>query len=56
MSAQQFIAPELRVQKWIDGQGQERESLKLAELGDGYKLSFALRPLVRAVIRAVFQP
>lgn len=43
MSAQQFIAPELRVQKWIDGQGQERESLKLAELGDGYKIIFCFK-------------
>ena len=33
-----FHAPELRVAKWIDAQGQARAPLTLAELGDGYKV------------------
>jgi thiol-disulfide isomerase/thioredoxin len=33
-------APELRVPYWINPDGKERPKLKLAELGDGYKVMF----------------
>lgn len=36
-------APELRVPHWIDENGAEREPLKLADLGDGYKLIYCFQ-------------
>lgn len=33
-------APELRVSQWIDGNGQVRDPLKLAEIGPDYKILF----------------
>ncbi|HEY4318837.1 MAG TPA: TlpA family protein disulfide reductase [Herbaspirillum sp.] len=33
-------APELRASYWIDADGKERPELKLAELGEGYKVLF----------------
>ena len=38
-----FHAPELRVAKWIDAQGQARAPLTLAELGDGYKVIYCFQ-------------
>lgn len=36
-------APELRVPFWIDANGNERDALKLADLGTGYKVIFAFK-------------
>jgi hypothetical protein len=36
-------APELRVPYWIDGKGREIEPLKLADLGDGYKIIYSFQ-------------
>lgn len=36
-------APELRVPYWIDGKGQKRAPLKLAELGSGYKIIYCFQ-------------
>lgn len=36
-------APELRVPLWIDGEGNPRPPLKLAELGPGYKILFCFQ-------------
>lgn len=36
-------APELRVPHWIDGEGKPRPPLKLAELGDGYKVIYCFQ-------------
>lgn len=36
-------APELRVQHWIDGEGQPRAPLKLADLGSGYKVIYCFQ-------------
>lgn len=36
-------APELRVPYWIDEAGHEREPLKLADLGESYKIFFAFK-------------
>ena len=36
-------APELRVPFWIDGDGREREPLKLEELGRGYKIVYCFQ-------------
>jgi hypothetical protein len=36
-------APELQVPYWIDANGKERPELKLAELGDGYKVLFCFQ-------------
>ena len=36
-------APELRVAYWIDPEGKARSPLKLAELGDGYKLIYCFQ-------------
>lgn len=38
-----FATPELRVAQWIDGQGQAMEPLKLADLGDGFKVIFCFQ-------------
>jgi len=43
MTTQNLKAPELRVPYWIDGDGEERESLTLAELGNGYKVIFCFK-------------
>jgi len=42
MTPSQLKAPELRVPYWIDENGEERDSLTLAELGTGYKVIFCL--------------
>jgi len=39
----QPTTPALRVPYWIDAEGQERESLSLSELGDGYKVIFCFK-------------
>ena len=36
-------APELRVPFWIDGDGNEREPLGLAELGPGHKILYCFQ-------------
>ena len=36
-------APELRVARWIDEQGQARAPLTLAELGDGFKVIYCFQ-------------
>lgn len=36
-------APELRVPYWIDKHGQERDPLKLSDLGDGYKIIYCFQ-------------
>ena len=36
-------APELRVDYWIDGQGRLRAPLKLADLGEGYKIIYCFQ-------------
>jgi len=36
-------APELRVSQWIDGDGNERMPLRLADLGDGYKIIYCFQ-------------
>ncbi len=36
-------APELRVPDWLDGEGQERQPLKLADLGDQYKIIYCFQ-------------
>lgn len=36
-------APELRVPYWIDADGNERDSLKLSDLGTGYKVIFCFK-------------
>jgi hypothetical protein len=36
-------APDLRVATWIDGDGNEMAPLKLADLGDGYKIIFCFQ-------------
>ena len=36
-------APELRVSHWIDGQGNQIDPLKLADLGDGYKVIYCFQ-------------
>lgn len=36
-------APELRVPYWIDGEGNEMDDLKLADLGAGYKVIFCFK-------------
>jgi len=36
-------APELRVPYWIDGQGNEIAPIKLADLGDGYKVIYCFQ-------------
>ena len=41
-------APELRVPHWIDEQGKTRPPLKLAELGDGFKVIFAFKAMCPA--------
>jgi len=43
MTAQNIKAPELRVPFWIDGEGEERSALTLAELGAGYKVIFCFK-------------
>ena len=41
-------APELRVPHWIDGDGNPRPDLKLAELGTGFKVIFAFKAMCPA--------
>jgi len=36
-------APELRVPYWIDGEGNDLDDLKLADLGTGYKIIFCFK-------------
>ena len=36
-------APELRVPIWIDGDGKERQALRLADLGPGYKVLYCFQ-------------
>ena len=36
-------APELRVPYWIDENGEEREPVKLADLGEGYKVLYCFQ-------------
>lgn len=36
-------APDLRVSKWIDGNGQDMALLKLADLGEGYKIIYCFQ-------------
>jgi len=43
MTNPQLKAPELRVPYWIDGSGEPREALKLAELGTGHKVIFCFK-------------
>lgn len=43
MGIAHHAAPELRVPYWIDGQGNERSTLQLADLGPGYKLIYCFQ-------------
>ena len=44
MADQQFPAPELRVPYWLDAEGNEiPDGLKLADLGESYKLIFCFK-------------
>ena len=38
-----FLAPELRVDHWIDADGEPRAPLKLADLGDGFKVIYCFQ-------------
>lgn len=43
MTNNRMLAPELRVSKWIDGDGKDRAPLTLSELGTGYKIIFCFK-------------
>ena len=50
-------APELRVTKWIDENGDDLKTpLKLSDLGDGYKIIYNFQHWCPGAIRVDFRP